>query len=155
MAEHPSELAPEFLRAGADVITVHVENDEREAGAAIESALRCGRGAGIAVQLETPVRSVLPYLDSVELIVLLGTPAGVKGSELSPMACDRLREARSLLRGRGTRGIRLVADGAIRSRTVAPLRAAGADAVVPGSIVFQSADLESTFRRLWAGFAEP
>jgi len=148
MAERPSALAGEFLEAGADLLTVHVENGEREAGAAIEQALRHGRGAGVALRLETPVRAVLPYLESVELVILLGTEIGVKGCDLAPAACERLREARALLRERARRGVRLVADGAIRSHTVPRLRAAGADAVVPGSLVFESRDFESTFALL-------
>jgi ribulose-phosphate 3-epimerase len=145
MAEHPSQLATEFLDAGADLLTVHVENGEREAGAAIEQAHRRQRGAGVAVKLETPVRAVLPYLDAVEVIILLGTEVGVKGCDLAPQAYDRLREARNLLQEHTKRAVRLVADGAIRTNTVPELRAAGADAIVPGSLVFQSADLESTF----------
>ncbi|HLY18595.1 MAG TPA: hypothetical protein VKR61_15290, partial [Bryobacteraceae bacterium] len=62
MAEHPSAMAGEFLDAGADLLTVHVENDAHEAGAAIEMALRRGRGAGVALRLESPVSAVLPYL---------------------------------------------------------------------------------------------
>ncbi len=148
MAERPSALAGDFLDAGADVLTVHVENGEREAGAAIEQALRRGRGAGVTVRLESPVRAVEPFLESVELVILLGTGAGVKGADLAPQACARLREARALLRERGRPRVRLVADGAIRTHTVSALHQAGADAVVPGSLVFQSPDLESTFRWL-------
>jgi ribulose-phosphate 3-epimerase len=145
MAERPSELAAEFLDAGADLLTVHVENGEREAGAAIEQALRLGRGAGVTLKLETPVRAMLPYLDSVELVILLGTEVGVKGCDLVPTAYDRLREARALLREHAKHKVRLVADGAIRTHTVPQLRAAGADAIVPGSLVFQSRDLQATF----------
>jgi ribulose-phosphate 3-epimerase len=145
MAERPSELAAEFLDAGADVLTVHVENGEREAGAAIEQAHRLGRGAGVTLKLETPVRAMLPYLDSVELVILLGTEVGVKGCDLAPTAYDRLREARALLREHAKHKVRLVADGAIRTHTVPQLRAAGADAIVPGSLVFQSQDLQATF----------
>lgn len=148
MAEYPSLLAGEFLDAGADLLTVHVENGEPQAGAAIEQALRRKRGAGVTLKLETPVRAVLPYLDVVEVIILLGTEVGVKGRDLAPEACDRLREARSLLQQHAKHGVRLVADGAIRTHTVGELHAAGADAVVPGSLVFQSTDLESTFRWL-------
>ena len=145
MAEYPSQFAGEFLEAGADLLTVHVENGEREAGAAIEQAHRQGCGAGITLRLETPVRAMLPYLDVVEVVILLGTEVGVKGLGLAPEACDRLREARSLLREHAKRGVRLVADGAIRTHTVDALHAAGADAIVPGSLVFQSTGLESTF----------
>jgi ribulose-phosphate 3-epimerase len=148
MAENPSDLAGEFLEAGADLLTVHVENGERQAGAAIEQALRSGRGAGVTLKLETPVRTMLPYLEAVEVVILLGTELGVKGRGLAPQACDRLREARVLLREHGKPNVRLVADGGIRAHTVSELCAAGADAIVPGSLVFQSADLESTFRWL-------
>lgn len=148
MAEHPSLLAGDFLDAGTDLLTVHVENGEPEAGAAIEQTLRHGCGAGVALKLETPVRAVLPYLDAVEVVILLGTEVGAKGRGLAPQACDRLREARTLLREHAKPGVRLVADGAIRTHTVGELHAAGADAVVPGSLVFQSTDLESTFRWL-------
>ena len=148
MAERPAQLAGEFLDAGADLLTIHVENGEREAGAAIEQALRRGCGAGVALQLETPVRAVLPYLDTVEVIILLGTEVGVKGCDLSPQALGRLHEARSLLRENSNRNVRLVADGGIRIHTVPELHAAGADAVVPGSLVFQSADVQATFRWL-------
>lgn len=148
MAQHPSSLAGEFFDAGADLLTVHVENGEREAGAAIEEAARRGRGAGVALKLETPVRAVVPYLDAIEAVVLLGTDVGMKGRDLAPQACDRLREARGLLREHARPGVRLVADGGIRVQTVGELRAAGADVVVPGSLVFQSADLETTFHWL-------
>jgi ribulose-phosphate 3-epimerase len=148
MAQYPSSLAGEFLDAGADLLTVHVENGEREAGAAIEQAAGRGCGAGVALRLETPVRAALSYLDAIEVIILLGTDVGVKGRDLAPQVCDRLREARSLLREHAKGGVLLVADGGIRARTVGELCAAGADAVVPGSLVFQSADLESTFRWL-------
>jgi ribulose-phosphate 3-epimerase len=148
MAEYPSALAEEFLDAGANLLTVHVENGAREAGPAIERALRRGCGAGVALKLETPVRAVLPYLEAVEVVILLGTEVGVKGRDLAPEACERLREARALLREHAKPNVRLVADGAIRTHTVASLQAAGADAIVPGSLVFQSTDLESTFRWL-------
>jgi len=94
------------------------------------------------------VSAVLPYLDAVEVIILLGTEVGVKGRDLAPQACNRLREARGLLREHAKPAVRLVADGAIRTHTVSQLYAAGADAIVPGSLVFQSTDLESTFRWL-------
>ncbi len=145
MAERPSQLAEEFLDAGADLLTVHIENGEREAGAAIEQAHRRGCGAGVTLRLDTPVRAVLPYLGAIEVIILLGTAVGVKGCSLDPTACDRLREARALLREHARHPVRLVADGGIRTQTVPALHAAGADAVVPGSLVFQSPDPASTF----------
>ena len=145
MADRPSSLVDEFLDAGADVITVHAENGEQEAGVAIEQILRRGCGAGIALQLETPVRAVAPYLDSIQVLILLGTQVGVKGCDLDSRAYDRLSEARAVIREHGGGNVRLVADGAIRTHTVLQLHAAGAQAIVPGSLVFRSADLAATF----------
>ena len=155
MADRPSTLAGEFLDAGTDVLTIHAENGEREAGLVIEQAHRQGRGAGIAVQLETPVRAILPYLGSIEVVILLGTAVGVKGCDLAPVACDRLREARALVGERGRAPVRLIADGGIRRHTVPLLYAAGADAVVPGSLVFQSTETEATFGWLRSHSAAP
>jgi ribulose-phosphate 3-epimerase len=144
MCERPASLIEEFVAAGADVITLHVETGEPEANAAIELICRAGRVAGVALKLDTPVDAAAPYLDRVDVLLLLGTRPGVKGQDLAPEACDRLVSAASMLGERRSR-VRLVADGGIRSNTVPLLRAAGADVIVPGSLAFQSQDLEATF----------
>jgi ribulose-phosphate 3-epimerase len=149
MVERPTQLIADFVAAGADTISVHLESGEGEASAAIE-AIRCaGRSAGLALRLATPVAAVQPYLSRIECLLLLGTEPGVKGQEPAPEACARLAEARRMLDGENDR-VLLVADGGIRRHTVPLLRRAGADAVVPGSLVFQSENLEETFRWLRA-----
>ena len=144
MAERPTDLIAEFIASGADAITVHAELGECEAAAAIREIRRAGRSAGLALRLDTPVEACEPYLDGIDSLLLLGTALGVKGQDLAPEACARLAGAASLLgeqRGR----IRLIADGGIRSHSVPLLRRAGADCIVPGSLVFQSHDLAETF----------
>ncbi|HEY2011903.1 MAG TPA: ribulose-phosphate 3-epimerase [Bryobacteraceae bacterium] len=149
MVERPTALIADFAASGADVITVHVETGEAEAAAAIQAIRRAGRSAGLALRLDTPVARSEPYLDRIDALLLLGTVPGLKGADLAPEACDRLRSAAALLGDR--RGwIRLVADGGIRSHTVPLLRRAGADVIVPGSLVFQSKDLVEIFTQLRA-----
>lgn len=149
MVERPTTLIADFVAAGADTITVHLESGKGEATAAIE-AIRCaGRSAGLALGLETPVAAVQPYLSRIECLLLLGTEPGVKGHDLVPQACARLAEARRML-DETNASVPLVADGGIRRHTVPLLRRAGADVVVPGSLVFQSENLEETFRWLRA-----
>ncbi len=149
MAERPTALIADFVAAGADVITVHAEVGESEANAAIEAISRAGRTAGLALCSDTPVAASQPYLDRIGSLLLLGTDLGVKGADLAPEACARLATAASMLGGRRTR-IRLIADGGIRPHTVPLLRRAGADVVVPGSLVFQSENLVETFAWLLA-----
>jgi ribulose-phosphate 3-epimerase len=144
MVERPATLIEDFVASGADVITVHAEAGKSEASAAIEAILRAGCLAGLALCLDTPVDASEPYLDHIDALLLLGTVPGVKGQDLVPEACDRLASSASLL-GRRRARVRLIADGGIRSHTVPLLRRAGADAIVPGSLVFQSQNLAETF----------
>ena len=149
MVERPTDLIEAFVASGADVITVHAEIGESEAAAAIQFIRGEGRSAGLALRLDTPVAASEPYLDDIDALLLLGTVIGVKGQDLAPEACDRLARAASLLGERRAR-VRLIADGGIRSHTVPMLRRAGADVIVPGSLVFQSQNMEETFSWLRA-----
>jgi ribulose-phosphate 3-epimerase len=144
MVERPTALIEDFVASGADVITIHAEVGKAEAAAAIEATLCAGRAAGLALRLDTPVAASEPYLDRIDSLLLLGTALGVKGQELAPEACDRLASAASMLGERRDR-VRLIADGGIRSHTVPILRRAGADVIVPGSLIFRSQNLVETF----------
>jgi ribulose-phosphate 3-epimerase len=146
MVDRPTMLIDEFVACGADLITVHAEVGKPEAAAAIRAILGAGRSAGLALRLDTPVTASEPYLDRIDALLLLGTVLGLKGQDLAPEACGRVASARSMLGERRAR-VRLIADGGIRSHTVPLLRRAGADVIVPGSLVFQSQNLVETF--LW------
>lgn len=140
-AEIVEEQTRQFIEAGADLISVHAENGE--AGLrAVKLAKELGAEAGVVLRLETPVAEAEPFLADVAFFTLLGTSIGVKGQSLSDKACDRLREARSLMKRAGReKEIVLAADGGIREQTVPLLRAAGAETVVLGSLAFGDKDL--------------
>jgi ribulose-phosphate 3-epimerase len=146
MVEEPSKLVERFVQAGANLITVHRELPEAEIRRAIARIRSSGAAAGMAVRLETPVEAVAEYLDLVDAVVLLGTEIGVKGRDLSPDAGGRIAGLSRLLERNSQRTrIVIIADGGIRRDTVPRLREAGADAIVPGSLVFQAGDLSSIF----------
>ena len=140
-AEIVEEQTRQFIEAGADLISVHAENGD--AGLrAIALAKELGAEAGVVLRLETPVSAIDPFIDHVAFVTLLGTSIGVKGQSLSETACDRLIEARSLLRKAGREDqIILAADGGIREQTVPLLRQAGAQTVVLGSLAFGDKNL--------------
>jgi ribulose-phosphate 3-epimerase len=140
-AEIVEEQTRQFIEVGADLISVHAENGE--AGLrAVRLARELGVEAGVVLRLETPVAAVTPFLPEVAFVTLLGTSIGVKGQSLSDQACDRLVEARGLMRKAGREAdIVLAADGGIRHETVPRLRAAGAETVVLGSLAFGDPDL--------------
>lgn len=148
MVESPSAVLPEFLEAGADLATVQVEAGEDEVRGALARAREARCGSGIALQLETPLTAAAPFFDAVDTVLLLGTATGKKGQDLAPAACERIRRLKAMLASAGRIDVRVIADGGIRAQTVPLLRAAGADVVVPGSLVFASDDPADAIRRL-------
>ena len=136
----------QFAEAGADLISIHLENGNIDQALALIAAK--GLRAGVVAQLHSPVAAFGHYLDRIAMVTLLGTRIGVKGQDLDPAACDRLREAGALI-GRRNGGGRIVlaADGGIREHTVPSLRAAGAETIVMGSLAFGAKDLAA--RMAW------
>jgi ribulose-phosphate 3-epimerase len=148
MVERPLHHIPRFVEAGADIITVHLENGPEVR----DCLLRIGQencAAGLAIQLETDLQTATPFLDLVELVLLMGTPLGIKGQSASPEAYSRLRAMKRTLNTSGlAERVKVAADGGIRKEAVPRFREAGADIVVPGSLVFKSDDIAATFRWL-------
>ena len=148
MMQSPNNLLDEFLSAGSDLVTVHVEIAASDVRQALTQLRAAGCGCGIALKLETPIEAAAPFLEVVDTVLLLGTAIGVKGQKLAPAACDRIRQMKRLLDEREHGGVRIIADGGVRRDTVPLLRAAGADAVVPGSLVFADEHPAAALRRL-------
>lgn len=128
----------QFAEAGADLISLHVENANTSEG--LDRIAAHGLKAGMVLRVETPVAEAAPWLDRLDMLTLLGTAIGVKGQGLNPAATSRLQEATRLIAATGRR-IVLAADGGIRDTTVPLLRAAGAETVVLGSLAFGAPDL--------------
>ncbi len=145
MTENPLGLIDDFAEAGANLISVHCENGPL-APAALQKIHRHGLASGLALGLDVPLDSVVPYLEMVDVIVLMGTPIGVKGAGLNPQACPRIAALRAILDEQGlSERIKIEADGGIRQNTVPQLRAAGAGLIVMGSLAFKSSNLSGTF----------
>ena len=128
----------QFAEAGADLISLHAENDHAAAG--LDRIARHGLKAGMVLKVDTPVAAASPHLPRLDMLTLLGTAIGVKGQSLNERAPERLKEAQAMIKSTG-RHIVLAADGGIRDTTVPVLRNAGAETVVMGSLAFGAPDL--------------
>ncbi len=130
----------QFADSGADIISIHAENSNVEAG--LDRILSHGLKAGVVLQLHTPVQSALAYLGRIAILTLLGTRMGIKGVGLDHTAETRLASAREAIdRIEGGQRILLAADGGIREHTVPGLRSHGADTIVMGSLAFGADNL--------------
>ena len=135
----------QFAEAGADLISLHVENANAAEG--LSRIAAHGVKAGMVLRVETPVAPAAPWLGRLDMLTLLGTAIGVKGQGLDASATARLQEAARLIAASGRR-IVLAADGGIRDITVPLLRQAGAETVVMGSLAFGAPDLADRMRWL-------
>ncbi len=91
---------------------------------------------GLSLALEDPVEEVMPFLDEIDQVEMIGTDPGIKGVDIVPEVYDKIRLAKEAIKLRKLDVI-IEADGGIRRHTVPKLIEAGADAVVPGSLIFK------------------
>ena len=145
MATQPLSHIDSFIEAGANLISIHAENGPLTP-AALQAIRKKGAGAGMAVGLDTRLEHVMPYLDLIDVVILMGTPIGVKGIEPSHYAFERMRHMQVLITEAGmVEQVKVEADGGIRHHTVPGLRQNGADLIVAGSLAFNARDLDETF----------
>ena len=135
----------QFIEAGADLVSVHVEN--ANAMGALALVRKAGLKSGVVLQLHTQVDEAQKFLPHIDMLTLLGTRIGVKGQGLDAESNDRLKQARALVKAYNKQRIIVAADGGIRDNTVPGLRAAGAQTIVMGSLAFGAPDLSQ--RMAW------
>jgi ribulose-phosphate 3-epimerase len=128
-----------FAKAGADIITVHVE-----AGPHIYRSLQAiralGKKTGVTMNPGTPVESVEPVLDLVDLILVMSVNPGFGGQKFIPSAIEKVQRLRALT---GGRPIDIEIDGGITPEVTADVVRAGANVLVAGSAVFKDRTPES------------
>jgi ribulose-phosphate 3-epimerase len=130
-------IAP-FSDAGAQMLTVHPQSctDVVQTLANIKAH---GVRAGLAITTDLSVAYAASHLEAVDRIVMMGTEIGIKGADIDPGVYTRVKEL-AALRARSARKPEIIVDGGIRRHTVPRLAEAGADGVVPGSLVFGDRD---------------
>lgn len=135
MVTEPIRYVEEFVKAGADIVTVHYEACE-DLQATIDKIHAAGAKVGISIKPKTPVDVLLPYLDQAEMFLIMSVEPGFGGQAFIPESLERISELRNLLNEQGlTTDIEV--DGGIYHKNVAEVLAAGANVMVSGSGVFK------------------
>ena len=139
MIERPDHFLPRFIRAGADGITVHVEAQHD-----VEETLRRIRGAncqaGLSLRPETDFSRVVPFLDQIDLLLVMTVVPGFGGQPLIPHTLDTVRAAAEY-RERYDLEYHIEVDGGITQQTAVLAAAAGANVLVAGSSLFGAPDM--------------
>jgi ribulose-phosphate 3-epimerase len=134
MISEPGRYAVEFVKAGADMVSVHVEADVhlQRTLVAIRDA---GAQAGIAINPATPLVSLEEALPYADFVLLMSVNPGFGGQSFVPTSLDKLRRLRQMIDHRGLH-TRIEIDGGIGADNIAEICEAGAEIVVAGSAVF-------------------
>ena len=135
MVTEPVRLMEDFVKCGADILTVHYEACT-DLKADIDCIHSLGAKAGVSVKPETPVDVLEPYLDQADMFLVMCVVPGFGGQTFIPESLERISELRNLLNEKGlTTDIEV--DGGIYHKNVAEVLAAGANVMVSGSGVFK------------------
>lgn len=147
MITNPLRYAPDFARAGADLITFHVEAED-SVPETIRAIHALGCKAGLSLNPATAVETVFPYLDELELVLVMGVVPGQGGQSFLPGTVEKVAALRAECMRRGLK-THISVDGGVKAGTTAPQCArAGADMLVAGSAVFGAADVAAAVREL-------
>lgn len=157
MISQPLRYVAAFADAGSDVIAFHVEaeDDPDEVLAAIG---RAGRGAGLALNPETPAERVLPYLERLDLLLVMTVNPGWGGQAFMAEVLPKLRALRDEAERRGL-DLPIAVDGGVNLDTIGAAHAAGGDVLVTGSALYAAeGDLQpvvDALRRAASGADQP
>ena len=135
MIMDPIRYIDEFVEAGADGITFHLEAAE-DPQAVIDKIHSLGKRAGISVKPATPVEALLPYLDKVEMILVMTVEPGFGGQSFIPDCGEKVKVLRGILNERGL-NTDIEVDGGIYLDNLKDILDAGANVIVSGSGIFK------------------
>jgi ribulose-phosphate 3-epimerase len=147
MVSRPLRQARAFAQAGSDLIVAHVEADD-DPSAVIAAIHGFGRSAGLALNPETPAEAVLPYLDMIELLLVMTVHPGRGGQAFLPEVLPRMAWLRDEIERRGL-SLPIGVDGGVNLDTIGAAHGAGGEVLVTGSVLFrQPGDLAPTVEAL-------
>ena len=146
MITEPIRYVRQFCDAGADLVNVHVEADtEEKLREALGIVKQEGKLCGVTVKPKTPWEAVLPYLDQIDLVLVMTVEPGFGGQHFMAEQMDKVRALRRLFDDRNL-DIRLEVDGGVDRNTAPVCIEAGADVLVAGSAVFRASDRREAVR---------
>ena len=146
MMERPWVMVDEFRKAGADMITVHIEacTNTREVLRQIRAT---GAKAGLSLKPGTPYAAIAPYLPDLDLLLVMTVEPGFGGQAFITDMLDKVSAARGE-RDKKKLSFLIEVDGGIAADTAAQARAAGADVFVAGNAVYRAADPRAALAQL-------
>ena len=149
MISDPFKYAPEFIKAGADYLTFHYEacKNDAEVFSVIDLIHECGAKAGLSIKPGTEVEKALPFLKTLDLILVMSVEPGFGGQAFMPNALDKIAKLRKAIDSNGYKCL-IEVDGGINDQTAELCKANGVDILVAGSYLFGHDDIKERIELL-------
>ena len=135
MITEPIRYIKEFKEAGADLITIHLEACE-DVAATIKAIREAGLKVGLSIKPATEAEAIRPYLDQIDMILVMSVEPGFGGQKFIPESLDKIRALRAMVEETGV-NVDIEVDGGIYQANVKEVLDAGANIIVSGSGVFK------------------
>ena len=151
MTIEPERLVEQFARAGADNITFHIETVQNpdQILSLIKSA---GCSAGVSLKPNTRIDVILPFLEKVDVVLLMSVEPGFGGQQYISESTNRIKKIKSYLNDNCLERVLIEVDGGIKLGNVHEVIEAGADIIVSGSEIFKSSDPVSIIKKFYRIF---
>ncbi len=149
MISEPKKYIEKFAEAGADIITFHYEacESDEEVQEVIDLIHFYGIKIGMSIKPNTPVEVVDPFLDELDLVLVMSVEPGFGGQSFIPDALEKIAYLRRVIDSNGYRCL-IEVDGGINEQTGALCKEAGVDILVAGSYLFGQDDIEERMESL-------
>lgn len=150
MITRPIRYAEEFVKAGADILTIHLESDTRDNTLACLQKIRSlGCRAGLSLKPGTPAEEARPFLPYCDMILVMTVEPGFGGQKFMADQMPKLRSLREMLRAENP-GCLLQVDGGVDAHTCGTCKENGAQVLVAGSAYFRAQDRAAFVRLIQA-----
>jgi ribulose-phosphate 3-epimerase len=150
MIEDPSRYVEDFVKAGADIITVHYEAD-RHIDRTINYIKSFGVKAAVALNPATPVESIKYLISNVDMVLIMSVNPGFGGQKYIEYCTDKIKEVRAFA-DKYNKNLMIQVDGGVDETNISKVVSSGADVIVAGSAIFKNGDIGSNIKVLRAGF---
>jgi ribulose-phosphate 3-epimerase len=135
MVTQPEEWIEPFIEAGADIIII-CHDSSPDPLKMLQNIRSHGAKAGVSLQIHEPIDLLAPLWEHLDVLCVIGTAMGIKGASMDSGIPAKIEQARRIIDQQGY-STEIEADGGIRRETVPLLKQAGADTIVPGSLMFK------------------
>ncbi len=149
MIVHPEKYVERFVKAGADIVTVHYEACKENLEEVLLQIKAAGAKCGAVINPDTPVEKIEKVIPLCDMVLVMSVFPGFGGQKFIPSALDKLRAIRAIIDDSG-KDVDLQIDGGVTAENVEEIKAAGANVIVAGSAVFKAENRAEIIAKLKA-----